>query len=131
MGSLAALFYVVIVGYSVLQHRLLDIHVTLSRFAAQFVRLVFMFLIGFCLLLVIVHFAPEGSFTQTSFAAAIGVLLASAVVASLLFPQFFGKGTTNWSAESWATALNTTPKSTASLKPSAPSGTAIGDAGVE
>lgn len=93
MGSLAALFYVVIVGYSVLQHRLLDIHVTLSRFAAQFVRLVFMFLIGFCLLLVIVHFAPEGSFTQTSFAAAIGVLLASAVVASLLFPQFFGKGT--------------------------------------
>ena len=29
--------------------------------------------------------------------AAIGVLLASALVASLLFPQFFGKGRTNWS----------------------------------
>ena len=47
MGSLAAVFYVVIIGYSVLQHRLLDIHVTMSRFAAQFVRLCFMFLTGF------------------------------------------------------------------------------------
>jgi len=93
VGSLAALFYVMIMSYSVLQHRLLDIHVTLSRFAAQFVRLAFMFLTGFCLLLMIVHFAPAGSFTQTSFAAAIVVLLASALVASLLFPQFFGKGT--------------------------------------
>ena len=93
MGSLAAVFYVVIIGYSVLQHQLLDIHVTMSRFAAQFVRLGFMFLTGFALLLVIQHFAPENSFSPTSFAAAIGVLLASALVASFFFPQFFGKGT--------------------------------------
>ncbi len=53
LGSLAAIFYVVIIGYSVLQHRLLDIHVTLSRFAAQLVRLLFMMLVGFLLLLVI------------------------------------------------------------------------------
>jgi signal transduction histidine kinase len=92
MGSLAAVFYVVIIGYSVLQHRLLDIHVTLSRFAAQFVRLCFMFLTGFTLLLVTEHFAPD-SFNPTSFAAALGVLLASALVASFFFPQFFGKGT--------------------------------------
>ena len=92
MGSLAAVFYVVIIGYSVLQHRLLDIHVTMSRFAAQFVRLGFMFLTGFTLLLLIQHFAPENTFNQTSFAAALGVLLASAVVASFFFPQFFGRG---------------------------------------
>ena len=92
MGSLSALFYVVIIGYSVLQHRLLDIQVTFSRFAAQFVRLVFMFLIGFTLLLVTEHFAPD-SFNPTSFAAALGVLLASALAASFFFPQFFGKGT--------------------------------------
>ena len=91
MGSLAALFYVVIIGYSVLQHRLLDIHVTLSRFAAQLVRLVFMFLTGVTLLLVIGHFAPV--FDPVSFGAAIGVLLASALVTSFFFPQFFGKGT--------------------------------------
>jgi len=90
MGSLAALFYVVIIGYSVFQHRLLDMQVTLSRFAAQFVRLVFMFLIGFTLLLVIERFAPE-KFNQFSFTASIGVLLASALGASFLFPHFFGK----------------------------------------
>ena len=93
LGSLSALFYVVVIGYSVLQHKLLDIHVTMSRFAAQLVRLCFMFLTGVTLLLVIEHFAPEGSFTSVSFGAAILVLLASALVASLFFPQFFGKGT--------------------------------------
>ena len=92
LGSLSALFYVVVIGYSVLQHKLLDIHVTMSRFAAQLVRLSFMFLTGVTLLLVIEHFAPENSFNPVSFTAAIVVLLASALVASLLFPQFFGKG---------------------------------------
>ena len=91
LGSLAAIFYVVIIGYSVLQHQLLDIHVTLSRFAAQFVRLVFMVLVGFTLLLFLSRLEP-GSFSTFSFAASIGVLAASAVVASLFFPQFFGKG---------------------------------------
>jgi signal transduction histidine kinase len=93
MGSLAALFYVVIIGYSVLQHRLLDIHVTMSRFAAQFVRLVFMFLIGLTLLLVFALFAPINTFNLLSLAAVIGVLLVSALVTSFFFPQFFGKGT--------------------------------------
>ncbi|HZM04665.1 MAG TPA: ATP-binding protein [Candidatus Saccharimonadales bacterium] len=91
MGSMAAVFYVVIIGYSVLQHQLLDIHVTLSRFAAQLVRLIFMVLIGFALLLVLSRLAPT-QFSPFSLAAAMGVLVISAVVASLFFPQFFGKG---------------------------------------
>lgn len=89
LGSFAAIFYVLIIGYSVLQHRLLDIHVALSRFAAQMVRLLFMMLVGFLLLLVISESAP-GVFTKYSFAAALFVLLASALVASVFFPQFFG-----------------------------------------
>jgi signal transduction histidine kinase len=92
LGSLAAVFYVVIIGYSVLQHRLLDIQVTLSRFAAQLVRLLFMMLVGFLLLLLVSRLAP-GQFTTFSFVASGGVLLASALAASFLFPQFFGKGT--------------------------------------
>ena len=92
LGNFAALFYVVIVGYSVLQHQLLDVHVTLSRFAAQFVRLLFMFLIGFSLLLILLWIKPA-EFTTFSFSAAIVVLLTSAMVASFFFPQFFGKGT--------------------------------------
>jgi signal transduction histidine kinase len=91
LGSFAAVFYVLIIGYSVLQHRLLDIHVALSRFAAQMVRLVFMMLVGFVLLLAISEFGPE-VFTRSSFVAALFVLLASALVASVFFPQFFGAG---------------------------------------
>jgi signal transduction histidine kinase len=92
VGSLAAIFYVVVIGYSVLQHQLLDIHVTLSRFAAQFVRLAFMVLVGFALLLLLSTAKPE-SFSPFSLGASMGVLVVSAVVASLFFPQFFGKGT--------------------------------------
>jgi len=92
LGCFAAVFYVLIVGYSVLQHRLLDIHVALSRFAAQMVRLTFMMLVGFLLLLVISEFSPDNTFNNYSFAAALFVLLASALMASVFFPQFFGKG---------------------------------------
>lgn len=92
IGSLAAIFYGVVVAYSVLQHQLLDIHVTLSRFAAQFVRLLFMMLVGFALLLLVSHVDPA-AFTPFSFVASMCVLAVSAIVASLFFPQFFGKGT--------------------------------------
>jgi signal transduction histidine kinase len=91
LGSLAAVFYVLVIGYSVLQHRLLDIHVAMSRFAAQIVRLTFMMLVGFLLLLIFSEFAPD-QFSNYSFAVALFVLLASALVASVFFPQFFGKG---------------------------------------
>jgi signal transduction histidine kinase len=91
LGSMAAVFYVVIIGYSVLQHRLLDIHLTLSRFAAQMVRLLFMMLVGFLLLLLATFVAPD-QFTTFSFGADMVVLLVSALVASVFFPQFFGKG---------------------------------------
>ena len=40
-GSAATIFYGIIVGYSVLQHHLLDIHVTLGKAAAHAVRLLF------------------------------------------------------------------------------------------
>jgi signal transduction histidine kinase len=91
MGSLAAVFFVIIIGYSVMQHRLLDIQVTMSRFAAQLVRLVFMMVVAFVLMLAVWRLAPN-QFTMFSFVASGGVLLASALVASFFFPQFFGKG---------------------------------------
>ena len=91
LGSLAAVFYVLIIGYSVLQHRLLDIHVSMSRFAAQIVRLTFVMIVGFLMLLVFTELKPLG-FTAYSFGAAMFVLFFSALVASVFFPQFFGKG---------------------------------------
>ncbi|MGZ4987973.1 MAG: ATP-binding protein [Limisphaerales bacterium] len=92
LGHLAAMFYLTVVAYSVLQHQLLDIHVTLSRFAAQIVRMSFMFIVGLMMLLVIKEMYKD-SFTAFSFFAALGVVFASALTASLFFPQFFGKGT--------------------------------------
>lgn len=90
-GSAAAIFYGIIVGYSVLQHHLLDIHVTLGKAAAHTVRLLFLFLIGFLLLLLLNVFRPH-EFTTFTFLSALGVLLASATVASSIFPRLFGKG---------------------------------------
>jgi len=91
LGSIAAMFYAVVVGYSVLQHRLLDIHLTMSRFAAQIVRLGLMMLLGFTLLLFASRLRPD-DFTVFSFGAAMATLLVSALAASMLFPKFFGKG---------------------------------------
>jgi len=90
-GSAAAIFYGIIVGYSVLQHHLLDIHVTLGKAAAHAVRLLFLFLIGLLLLLLLNVFRP-GEFTDFTFLASLGVLLVSALVASIFFPRLFGKG---------------------------------------
>lgn len=92
LGSLSAIFYGLIVGYSVLQYQLLDIHITLSRFAAQLVRLAFISLLGFFLLLVVARLAPPGQFTPFAFFGSLGVMIVSAVLASFFFPQFFGKG---------------------------------------
>jgi hypothetical protein len=45
-GSMAAIFYGMIVGYSVLQYQLLDVRVTMNRSTAKAVRLLFIFLAG-------------------------------------------------------------------------------------
>ncbi|MBI5775670.1 MAG: hypothetical protein HZA89_18280 [Verrucomicrobia bacterium] len=90
-GSAAAIFYGIMVGYSVLQHHLLDIHVTLGKVAAHAVRLMFFFLIGFLLLLLLNVFRPN-EFTPFTFFGSLLVLLASALVGSIVFPRLFGKG---------------------------------------
>jgi signal transduction histidine kinase len=90
-GSLAAIFYSLMVCSSVLQHQLLDIHVTLGRAAARLVRLMFFFLVGLCLLLLLAAVAPE-QFTLFTFFGSLGVLVTSAVVASIFFPRLFGDG---------------------------------------
>ena len=79
-GSFCAIFYGILVGYSVLQHQLLDIHIALSRFAAHAMRLAFLFLIGFLLLPGISIYAPQGAMTPFAFWAALAVLIASGVL---------------------------------------------------
>ncbi len=89
LGNVAACLYMTIVAYSVLQHTLLDVHVTLSRMVAHFIRIGFILLIGLCQLLVISAIAGQ-SFPAFSVYCALGVLGACAVIASIFFPRLFG-----------------------------------------
>ena len=89
LGNLAAVFYGLIVGYSTLQHQLLDVHVVLGRMAAQIVRLGFVFLIGLVSLM-IVSFVARATFNQTALFSSLIVLVVTIFTASLLFPRLFG-----------------------------------------
>jgi signal transduction histidine kinase len=87
-GSLAAVFYGVITAYSVLQHQLLDIKVSLSRYSALLVRFIFLFSITVGLLLIA---APiNGEFTRGSFGASLFVFMVGSLIAAFLFPRLFG-----------------------------------------
>ena len=90
-GSAAAIFYGLIVGYSVLQHHLLDIHVTLGKAAAQSVRLLFLFVICLLQLLILNALVPD-QFTAMTLVGSLVILMASAIVASIFFPRLFGVG---------------------------------------
>jgi hypothetical protein len=84
---MAACIYMTIVAYSVLQHRLLDVRVTLSRMVAHFIRIAFVILIGLCQLLIISNIVPDSKFSKFAFNCRAGVLGASAVIASVFFPD--------------------------------------------
>ncbi len=88
-GSMAVIFYGVIVGYSVLQYQLLDVRVTLNRSTAKAVRVLFIFLTGLCTLLVFWLINPA-DFSYYSFFAGLGTLMIGALCAALLFPRLFG-----------------------------------------
>ena len=89
-GSMAVIFYGVIVGYSVLQYQLLDVRVTMNRGGAKAVRVLFIFFAGLCVLLVLWLFKKD-AFSFYSFFAALGTLMFGAVCAAVLFPKLFGE----------------------------------------
>jgi signal transduction histidine kinase len=91
LGNLAANFYAVFVAYSVLQHELLDIHITMSKAAARLVRLSFVFVIALVLLLAVWMVAPK-ALTAVSFVISLAVVLITTSVAAVLFPRLFGSG---------------------------------------
>jgi len=88
-GSMAVIFYGVIVAYSVFQYQLLDVRVTLGRTAAKAVRMMFIFFVGLCSMLVLWLARPEG-FTIYSFFAGLSALMLGAAAAATLFPKLFG-----------------------------------------
>ena len=89
-GSLAAVAYGIMVGYGVFQHQLLDVRFALGRSGAHLVRFLFLALIAILLNLIVATFAPQGHFTPFSLFASIFVIMASALLASFLFPKLLG-----------------------------------------
>ncbi len=92
LANLAAILYALIVAYNLLQHRFLAVHVSMSRSVAQLVRLLFVSAIGLVLLLITATLAPPGKVTEYSFVTSFIVVLASAAIASVVFPRLFGQG---------------------------------------
>ncbi len=90
-GSLAAIFYGIIVSYAVLQHQLLNIQVSLSRIVAVMIRFSFLFLIGLALMLTMWLAAPA-KFNVVSFSSALVALMVSGGIATIFFPRLFGSG---------------------------------------
>jgi len=88
-GSMAVVFYGLIVGYSVLQYQLLDVHVTLNRSTAKAVRVLFIFVSGLCALLVF-WLGNKLAFSYYSFFAGLATLMIGAICAAVLFPRLFG-----------------------------------------
>ncbi len=91
LGSFAAFIYGIVAAHSVLQHQLLDVHVTLGRIVARLVRLSFMFLVCLALLLIVRTFFPQ-DLSGFGFFIVSGVFVVSAIIASNLFPRLFGSG---------------------------------------
>ncbi|MBI3882293.1 MAG: hypothetical protein HY301_19825 [Verrucomicrobia bacterium] len=91
LANLGAIIYVILTGYSVIQHQLLNIHVTFSRIAANLIRLSFLGIFAgvlvFAVDVVVPHvLSPVGSLV------CIGIVLASGLFASLAFPRLFARG---------------------------------------
>ena len=88
-GQPGTIAYNIVMGYSVLQHQLLDIQVQLSRSAAQLVRLLFATLAGFVLLLLASQLVD---IKAGVFAVALGTVFVSSLFTTAFFPRFLGKG---------------------------------------
>ncbi|MEI8106809.1 MAG: ATP-binding protein [Verrucomicrobiota bacterium] len=86
-GSLAAVFYVVVVAYGVLQNQFLDARVDFTLAAAQIIRFSFLFIIASGLLLGVA--VLTNAFTPTSLSLSLVVFMLSTITASLFFPKLF------------------------------------------
>lgn len=87
-GSLAAVFYVIIIAYSLLQNELLGIRIGFTHIAAHVIRFSFLFAIALGLLLGVA--VLSNAFTPVSLILALIVFVVSTITATLLFPRIFG-----------------------------------------
>ena len=89
-GSLAAVFYGVIVAYTVLQNHLLGARIALSGALAHVVRFIFLITITTGLLLAMAIFTNVFDPAPGAFWVSLAVFVASAIMAAVVFPRIFG-----------------------------------------
>jgi len=90
IGSMCAIIYGILAGYSVMQHQLLDVRFALGSSGAYVVRFLFLAVIAVLLNLIVATFAPPGQVTGFSFLSSIAVIVVSALFTSFLFPKLLG-----------------------------------------
>lgn len=90
LGSAAAIFYGLMVGYSVLQDQLLDVRLSVGRSMANILRALQVTVVGLALLIIVIVAAPKGTFTMLSILLFAVVLVCLGIVAAAFFPQMFG-----------------------------------------
>ncbi len=94
-GSIAAVSYGIIVGYSLLQNQLLGARIALTGTLAHVVRFCFLSTIAGALLLVAALFSNV--FTPAALVVAFAVFIVSSMTAAFLFPRMFGgSGVEKW-----------------------------------
>lgn len=91
-GSIFAVFYGVIVAYSVLQNQLLGVRIALSGAIAHVVRFAFLFTIASGLLLATSSFTNAFDNAPGALWISLLVFFASAIIAAVVFPRIFGGG---------------------------------------
>lgn len=91
LGSLAAIFYGLIVAYSALLNQLLDIQFSLGRLAGRTLRVAMVMIIAGTLLFLARTFFPD-EISRLAVAVAMFVFLVSVAVAVRVFPLLLGTG---------------------------------------
>lgn len=91
IGNAASIGYAFIIGYSVIQHQLLDVKVGLSKLASSLIRVGLHTVVGLFILSLLLIFLPVSLSGNIVITTTI-VVLASGALSSYLFPKILGKG---------------------------------------
>lgn len=91
IGNAVSIGYALIIGYSVIQHQLLDVKVGLSRFAASLIRVGLHTIVGLFVLSMALLFLPKAFNTNIVWMTFL-VVSVSGGASSFLFPKILGRG---------------------------------------
>ncbi len=90
IGSMCAVIYGILAGYSVLQHQLLDVRFALGRSSAYIVRFLFLVLIAGLMEMTVASFAKKSDVPPFALISSFIVIIISTLLATFFFPKLLG-----------------------------------------